>query len=77
MAFAKVVRGLKVIRTSLAAFIDGLECSRATARGVSSYYISSCIDLFENSFPTGIILATSLLSCLKTSCDFIAFMAIL
>jgi len=77
VAFAKVIRGLEVIRTSLAAFIDGSECSRATARGASSYCISSYIDLFENSFPTGIIPATSLLSCLKTSCDFAASIAIL
>jgi hypothetical protein len=77
VAFTKVIRGLEVIRTSLAAFIDGSEYSKATARGASSYYISSYIDLFENSFPTGIIPATSLLSCLKTSCDFIASIAIL
>ena len=77
MVFAKVIRGLEVIKTSLAAFINGSECSKATARGVSNCCISFYIDLFENSFPTGIILVTSLLSCLKTSCDFAASMAIL
>ena len=66
IVFTKVIRGLEVVKTSLAAFIDGSECSKATARGASNYYISSYIDLFKNSFPTGIILVTSLLSYFKT-----------
>jgi len=31
IVFAKVIRGLEVIKTSLTAFINGLECSKATA----------------------------------------------
>jgi hypothetical protein len=71
-----VVRGLKVTSV-LAALVDGLEYSSATARGVSSYYISFYINLFKNLFLTGIMSITSLLSCLRTSCDLAASIAIL
>jgi hypothetical protein len=57
VVFAGVVRGLKVAGV-LVALVDGLECSSATARGASSYYISFYINLFKNSFPTGIMPAT-------------------
>ena len=77
IVFTKVIRGLEVVGTFLAAFIDGSECSKAIARGASNYYISFYIDLFENSFLTGIILITSLLNCFKTSYDFITFITIL
>jgi hypothetical protein len=76
MVFIGVVRGFKVVGTGLVILIDRLECSSATVRKVSSYYISSCINLFENSFPTGIMPVTSLLSCLRTLCDLAAFIAI-
>jgi hypothetical protein len=76
VVFAGAVRGLKVTSV-LAALVDGLEYSSATARGASSCYISFYINLFKNSFPTGIMPTTSLLSCLRTSCDLAASMAIL
>ena len=76
MVFMGVVRGLKVISTGLVILIDGLEYSSATAYRVSSRYISSCINLFENLFLTGIMPATSLLSCLRTLCDLLASIAI-
>jgi hypothetical protein len=76
VVFAGAVKGLKVTGV-LAALVDGLEYSSATAYRASSYYISSYINLFKNSFPTGIIPITSLLSCLKTSCDLVASIAIL
>ena len=77
MVFIGIVRGLKVISTGLVALIDGLECSNTTAYRVSSRYISSYIDLFKNSFLTEIMPTTSLLSCLKTSCNLVASIAIL
>jgi hypothetical protein len=76
VVFAGVIRGLKVTSV-LVALINGLEYSSTTARGASSYYISSYINLFKNSFPTRIIPITSLLSCLRTSCDLAASIAIL
>jgi hypothetical protein len=76
VVFTGAVRGLKVASV-LAVLIDGLEYSSATTYKVSSYCISSYINLFKNSFPTGIIPTTSLLSCLKTSCDLAASIAIL
>jgi hypothetical protein len=76
VVFAGAVRGLKVTSV-LAALVDGLEYSSATARGASSYYISFYIDLFKNSFLTKIIPITSLLSYLRTSCDLAASIAIL
>jgi hypothetical protein len=77
VVFIGIVRGLKVIGTSLVVLIDGLECFNTTACGVSSRYISSYIDLFKNSFLTEIMPITSLLSCLKTSCNLVASIAIL
>jgi hypothetical protein len=77
MVFVGVVRGLKVVSTSLVALVDGLEYSSVTAYRVSSRCISSYINLFKNSFLTGIMPATSLLSCLRTSYDLAASMAIL
>jgi hypothetical protein len=76
VVFAGVVRGLKVTSV-LVALVDGLEYSSATAREASSYYISSYINLFKNSFPTRIMPTTSLLSCLKTLCDLVASIVIL
>ena len=76
MVFAGVVRGLKVAGV-LVALVDGSECSSATARGASSYYISFYINLFKNLFLTRIISITSLLNCLKTSYNLVAFIAIL
>jgi hypothetical protein len=76
VVFVEAVRGLEVASV-LAALVDGLECSSATVYGVSSCCISSYINLFKNSFLTGIMLATSLLSCLRTLCDLAASMAIL
>jgi hypothetical protein len=76
VVFAGVVRGLKVTSV-LAVLIDGLEYSSAIVYRASSYYISFCINLFKNSFPTRIMPITSLLSCLRTSCDLAASMAIL
>jgi hypothetical protein len=76
VVFVGAVRGLKVTGV-LAALVDGLECSSATAYGASSCYISSYINLFKNSFLTRIIPTTSLLSYLKTSCDLAASIAIL
>jgi hypothetical protein len=76
VVFAGAVRGLKVAGV-LAALVDGLEYSSATARGASSYCISFYINLFKNSFPTRIMPTTSLLSCLRTSCDLAASIAIL
>jgi hypothetical protein len=76
VVFAGVVRGLKVTSV-LAVLVNGLECSSSTARRASSYYISSSINLFKNSFSTGIMPATSLLSYLRTSCDLAASIVIL
>jgi hypothetical protein len=76
VVFAGAVRGLKVTSV-LAALVDGSEYSSATAYRASSCYISFCINLFKNSFPTRIMPATSLLSCLRTLCDLVASMAIL
>jgi hypothetical protein len=76
VVFARAVRGLKVASV-LATLVDGLEYSSATAREASSCYISSYINLFKNSFLTGIMPTTSLLSCLRTSCDLAASIAIL
>jgi hypothetical protein len=76
VVFAGAVRGLKVTSV-LAALVDGLEYSSATACKVSSCCISSYINLFKNSFPTGIMPTTSLLSYLRTLCDLVASMAIL
>jgi hypothetical protein len=76
VVFVRAVRGLKVTSV-LVALVDGLKCSSATARRVSSCYISSYINLFKNSFPTGIMPITSLLSYLRTLCDLVASMVIL
>jgi hypothetical protein len=76
VVFIGVVRGLEVISTGLVVLVDGLECFSATAYKASSYYISFYIDLFKNSFLTGIIPITSLLSCLRTLYDLAASMAI-
>jgi hypothetical protein len=76
VVFAGAVRGLKVTSV-LAILIDGLEYSSATAYRASSYYISFYINLFKNSFLTGIMPITSLLSCLKTLCNLVASIAIL
>jgi hypothetical protein len=76
VVFAEVVRGLKVTSV-LAALIDSLEYSSATARKASSCYIPSYINLFKNSFLTGIMPATSLLSCLRTLYDLAASIVIL
>jgi hypothetical protein len=77
MVFAGIVRGLKVISISLVVLVNRLEYSSAIAYGASSRCISSYINLFENLFPTEIMPATSLLSCLRTSCDLAASIAIL
>jgi hypothetical protein len=76
VVFAGAVKGLKVASV-LAALIDGLEYSSATAYKASSCCISSYINLFKNLFPTGIMPATSLLSYLRTSCDLAASIVIL
>jgi hypothetical protein len=76
MVFARVIRGLKVTSV-LVALVDGLEYSSASTRRASSCYISFYINLFKNSFLTGIMPATSLLSCLRTLCDLAASIAIL
>jgi hypothetical protein len=76
VVFAGAVRGLKVTSV-LAALVDGLKYSSATTRGASSYYISFYINLFKNSFLTGIIPTTSLLSCLRTLYNLAASIAIL
>jgi hypothetical protein len=76
VVFAGVVRGLKIISV-LAVLVDGLEYSSATTYKASSYYISFYINLFKNLFLTGIMPITSLLSCLRTLCDLVAFIVIL
>jgi hypothetical protein len=76
VVFAGAVKGLKIISV-LAVLVDGLEYSSATAYRANSYYISFYINLFKNSFSTGIMPTTSLLSCLRTSCDLAASIAIL
>jgi hypothetical protein len=76
VVFAGIVRGLKVISTGLVALIDGLEYFSTTAYRANSRYISSYINLFKNSFPTRIMPTTSLLSCLRTSYNLAASIAI-
>jgi hypothetical protein len=76
VVFVGAVRGLKVASV-LAILVDGLEYSSTTIYRASSYYISSYINLFKNSFLTRIMPTTSLLSCLKTLCDLAASIVIL
>jgi hypothetical protein len=71
-----IVRGLEVISTGLVALIDGLECFSAITYRASNHCISSYINLFKNLFPTRIMPTTSLLSCLRTSYNLAASMAI-
>jgi hypothetical protein len=76
VVFIRVVRGLKVTSV-LAILVNSLEYSSATTYKASSYYISFYINLFKNLFLTRIISITSLLNCLKTSYNLVAFIAIL